>query len=292
MSFASDIKKEITNSQIRSSCCRRALLHGVLSSKAVVSEDTVRLSLESKETVEFIKPLVKEFYGRDVESEISANGGRRHTVNFKSAKCAGFLAEQSLGDVVPFAEKCPGCRGAFLKGVFLSSGRISDPRKQYCLEFSIEFRTKIMSSVFDSLGLSFAVRERKAEKIFYTKNSTKIEDFFALAEIHSAAFQIINAKIEKDFSNNANRARNLDTFNIKKSVEVGSGQAEILMELQRRGLLNQLPEDLLKTAKLRLDFPEMSLAQLAIKSIPPLTKSGIVHRMQKIMKMAKELLNN
>lgn len=292
MSFSSKVKEEIIYSTIKNSCCRRALLHGVIASKAFLEDGMILISIENEETASYLKPLIKEFFSRDAFTGVSPKGGRRRFVSFKSNSCEKYLTDILSGSGKLMASKCASCNAYFLKGVFLASGRASDPQKQYCLEFSLGNRAELFIQYFNDLGLPLRARERAGEKLVYTKNSATIEDFFANAEIQSAAFEIINVMIAKEFVNNANRGRNVDTVNIRKAVVTGNEQAVILSKLEDRGLLTQLPEDLYRTARLRLEHPDFSLNQLAIHSVPPLTKSGLVHRLSRIMKIAKELLNN
>jgi DNA-binding protein WhiA len=292
MSFSSKIKDEIIGSHIKNSCCRRALLHGIISSKANLCDGVVVISVENTEIANFISTLIKEFFGRDAFIGSSSKGGRCKFISFKSAACEKYILDLLSGGTGLFVSKCPSCNYYFYKGLFLGAGRISDPQKQYCLEFSLGKRINLFAEHFEEVGLYLKIRQRAEECILYTKNSSVIEDFFAIAEIQSAAFEIINTKIEKDFLNNANRGRNLDTVNIKRSVDTGNEQANILYELEKKGLLYKLPDELLSTAKLRMQYPDYTLNQLAIHSVPPLTKSGVVHRLSKIMKLAKELLNN
>ena len=101
---------------------------------------------------------------------------------------------------------------------------------------------------------------------------------------------VTDIKIANEFMNNANRLRNFDTVNISKAVDAASPQYALIKKLVENDLFNLLPEELQETAKMRLKNPDMSLNQLAIHSIPPISKSGITHRMSKIMKIGKELL--
>ena len=131
---------------------------------------------------------------------------------------------------------------------------------------------------------------RGKENLLYTKNSNTIEDFFALAELTDATFKIINVKIANGLKNEANRLRNFDTVNISKAVAAADNQFKIINELNKRKLLNSLPEELISTAKMRLENPDMSLSQLALHSTPPISKSGITHRMSRIIRIGEELL--
>lgn len=290
MSFSSDLKNEIISTSAKSSCCRRAFLQGVLSARGKVCDGDVMLSLESLPMAEYTASLIKEAYGKDANIGSSPRGGRCKYLSFASPAARQYL-DMLFSDVsVLFREKCQSCRSLYLRGIFFACGRISDPVKQFCLEFSLENRAKYFLDYFESLGLSFKLASRKSETLLYTKNSSQIEDFFAFAELHSAAFEIMNSKIANEFKNNANRIRNFDTVNISKAVSTAAFQCSLFEKLLEKGLLNSLPEELEATARLRLANPDMSMAQLAIHSTPPISKSGINHRMTKLVKLAEELL--
>ena len=189
-----------------------------------------------------------------------------------------------------YNEKCPSCTAAFLKGVFFATGRYSDPSKQFCLEFSLGNRISIINNSFLDLGFEFKQATRKSENLIYTKNSCVIEDFFAASDLNDTTYEIMNIKIRNDFLNNANRLRNFDTVNILKAVDAAAPQLSVIKELEALGLLTMLPDELEDTARLRLKNPDLSLTQLARMSVPPLSKSGMTHRMSKIIKLGKELI--
>ena len=54
-------------------------------------------------------------------------------------------------------------------------------------------------------------------------------------------------------------------------------------------LLAQLPDKLRKTAALRLEYPELSLSELAETFDPPVTKSCLNHRLRKLVELAEGL---
>ena len=66
-------------------------------------------------------------------------------------------------------------------------------------------------------------------------------------------------------------------------------QVGAIEKLRRSARWDTLPEKLRQTAALRLEYPELSLVQLAEKCDPPVTKSCMNHRMRKLMEEAKEL---
>lgn len=292
MSFSYKIKEDIMKTQYKSSCCRRALFQGIVAAKGKLDDNgNVYVNLEKSEMIDFTGALINEFFGKDIT--VSSPGGRCKRLSFSGKSQALFIkaleantqAEKGL-----YQKKCASCTSAFLKGIFFSCGRVSDPNKQFCLEFSLGNRLEQLFECFCDLGFDFKHQNRKSERILYTKNSTVIEDFFATAELNEVAYTFMNIKIANEFLNNANRLRNFDTVNISKAVDAASPQYVLIKKLVDNNLFNMLPEELHETAKMRLKNPDMSLNQLAIHSVPPISKSGITHRMTKIMKIGKELL--
>ena len=292
MSFSSDVKQTVIEAQYRSLCCRRAFLDGVLLAKAAVDgKRSVSVNLEKLEYAEYVSKYVKEIYSKEPKITTPPKGGRCKVVSFSSRTLGVTLAAARDLDRRPFTLKCQGCTAAFLRGVFLACGRMTDPNKSFCLEFSLGNNISVIKNSFDELGLEFKTAIRRTETLLYTKNSTVIEDFFAMADLMSATFAVVNIKFENEQINIANRQTNLDSGNISRAVSAAAAQYELIKELYDRRLFGKLPEELRYTAELRLNNPEMSLAQLAMHSHPPITKSGLIHRMNKIMKLSKELLN-
>lgn len=290
MSVSYEVKKIIISEQYRNICCRRALLNGILAAKAIIGEDNnIYINLDKEEQVIFIASLIKEFYGKEITASSSQKGGRGKRFFFDSKSARNYISSLSEEGTL-FIDKCKSCTASFLRGAFLGCGRFSDPEKQFCLEFSLGNRIYLFLKLFNSLGINMKSVVRRKENILYTKNSSVIEDFFATAELNETAYTIMNIKIRNEFLNEANRIRNFDTVNISKTVDAATPQLAIIEKLNEHKLLEMLPEELIGTAKLRLAYPDFSLSQLARLSVPPLTKSGITHRMSKIMKLGKEIL--
>ncbi len=288
MSFSTEQKAEIISQTQKNSCCRRALLCGVLFSRGELTENGIVISVDSEMTADFLSSLIAEIYSKT--AEVSTAAGRRRLVSFSSRSAEAYLASLSHG-AQPFTEKCKTCRSAFLQGTFLASGRISDPMKQYLLEFSL--RGDSLSRAFrffEDLGLEPRISEKKNESVVYFKNSNTLEDFFALAGMNQLAFVLMNAKIQRELRNSANRIANCETNNIKKAVNASQSQIAILRELDEKGLMSQLPDELEKTARLRMEHDDLSLAQLSALMTPRVSKPGLSHRLKRITEIATSLL--
>lgn len=290
MSFLSERKNEIIEHSYKNSCCRRSMLNGILFSKGSLDNGTISVKIENTEIAEYIEFLVKELFGKDSVISHCEKGGRCKIVSFQSPACERYLFSLDADGASYFSEKCPLCKSAFLRGFFLACGRITDPKKQYRLEFAPITRHEQLLNLFDELGMQFSVSKRRNEKILYSGNSAVVEDFFAAAGMNSTVFLLMNSKIENDFKNTANRIRNCETNNILKTVSASARWVEAIEALEKANLLSTLPEELEETARKRLEYKDYSLARLAAEFTPPISKPGLSHRLNKIVEMAENLL--
>jgi DNA-binding protein WhiA len=222
--------------------------------------------------------------------EVTSNvGGRRKILSFNIKSIARYLSDiEQVG--ISYPEKCSLCQSYFLKGLFLAAGRVSDPVKQYSLEFSVGSRTAVLVDFFKSLGLAPKISEKKNETLVYFRNSSQLEDFFALANMNQTAFEVMNAKIKGELRNTANRIANCETNNIDRAVSASMSQIALIEELINKGLISLLPDELERTARFRMENKDMSLSQLAGAITPPISKSGLSHRLKKITEMAENIL--
>ena len=289
MSFSSEQKKEITDTPLHAPCCKAAMIRGVLAAKAELSAGEVILSVEGQANAEFIASLIFDCFSKHAEISTSKSGGRRRIVSFAAPAAVKYLEDFAAGGE-PFRHRCAVCQSAFLRGVFLVSGRVSDPAKQYSLEFLIPHSRERIYRYLVGLGLTPRVSEKPSEILIYFRKSTDIEDFFALAGMNNTAFAIMNAKINGEIRNNVNRIINCTTSNIGKAVSASLQQIELIELLIERGLISKLPEELEVTARLRLEHRDMSLSQLAAIITPKISKPGLSHRLKRITELARELL--
>ena len=289
-SFCIEQKEELVSQLPKNSCCRRALLHGVLAVRGEISQSTVVLTLDNKNIAEAMRGLISEFFGKEAEYLKKRQGERTVSVSFSSPAAIRYLSEIVSSQTMAPMPKCHACAAFFLQGIFLACGRVSSPQKQYCLELLPKNRTNTLNAYLLDLGIDMHPSQRLGEDVLYLKNSGAIEDFFAIAMMNATAFRMMNAKIESDIRNTANRVANCETNNIEKAVAASARQIAAIEDLASRGLLSSLPEELEKTARLRLEHRDLSLSQLAALCVPPITKPGLSHRLGKIVSMAGRLL--
>lgn len=197
-----------------------------------------------------------------------------------------FLLENALIDRENFT--CPECRNAFLRGVFLRCGSVNSPNKSNHLEMKVgsEMNADEMSIFLREMGLEAKVSKRREKYVVYFKDGDTIFHVLSVMGAQKCAFDLVNTQIEKNIRNNVNRVNNCEMANLQKSANATGRQLDAIRELMRDERFETLPEKLLYTAVLRRDNPDLSLTDLANIHEPPITKSCVNHRLEKLIKIA------
>ncbi len=293
MSFTETVKNEICAGLPKKTCCRRALLFGMMIMRGHVVDDRVSLYLDGEAVFFVAEKMIFEQFGREAIRQKRKDAVNAWMLNFSSANAASRIKNAAdLDPRNPVEEKCSACRRSFLSGIFLAAGRVCDPGKQYLLEFSCGEKREFLADFLSLFSLTPKWADRRKERILYFRDSTSIEDLFTHIGITHATFAVMDKKIEHGMRNDANRIANCDANNIEKSIAASMKQVELIKRLIGENKISFLPPELEKTARLRLQYDGMTVAQLAAMADPPLTKSGLHHRLQKITDMAEILLND
>ena len=187
------------------------------------------------------------------------------------------------------------CYPDFVAGAFCACGTVADPQKDYHLEFSVSYYQlckdlmKLISEIEPEEPLKPKKVVRKYEMVIYFKGSEQIEDILFFMGAQNRAFDVVNAKVEKDIRNRANRLKNCDSANLDKVIQAGVKQSKAIRRIKNKKGFEWLPEQLRELAELRMDHPEMSLNEIAENLSEPLSRSGVNHRLKKLEKMAEDL---
>ncbi len=183
---------------------------------------------------------------------------------------------------------------AFLIGLFLASGSIIDPNKEYHLEFVTSFAeiAEEIRRLLVHVGVSVKLSERKGVYIVYLKESESIEDLLTYMGATMSSLEIMNVKILKDVRNKANRISNCDTANIEKSIAAAAKQVEDIEFIEKTMGFGGLSEDLREIAEIRLENPDFSLRELGQALEKPISRSGVNHRMKKLSAIADDIRKN
>ena len=182
------------------------------------------------------------------------------------------------------------CRKALIRGAFLGGGTIIDPRKNYNLELVApdEELAEEMRKLLRDAGFGFSLVKRKSKYVLYMKNSESISDFLSYIGAFQAQMELLNIKIEKEIRNEFNRAANSEIANLEKTINAAVEQIKVIEKIEKTKGIDKLPEDLREVARLRLSHKNLSLSELGAMLNPPLTKSGVNHRLKKLMQYGED----
>ena len=197
-----------------------------------------------------------------------------------------------VGNSIVYQRDC--CKRAFIRGAFLSSGSISDPRKGYHFEIvcTDEEKAGQLQEIIRSFHIDAKIVSRKKSYVVYVKEGAQIVDMLAIMEANVALMDLENIRILKEMRNSVNRKVNCETANINKTVSAAVKQIEDIRLIEEKVGFQSLNEGLEEVARLRLQYPEATLKELGMMLTPQVGKSGVNHRLRKLSTLAEKLREN
>lgn len=297
-SYTIETKTTLSAVQIKSCCCKKAFLFGMLYPLSDFEVGEIRLSVELEKSMSLFTAMAKSVCKAELIWEQINRKSRRgepqeiwHLLGGEECFPPALISEFAAATrEISTLRICENCYAAFIRGVFLSVGTVVAPENAYHVEFAIsdEGRCEQFCTILNQLGFAAKITSRRGVRAIYLKESEIIEDLFTYIGAPTVALQIMNTKIMRDIRNNENRRANCDTANIFKSTGAAAAQIRAIKQLKESGRLGTLHKNLQITAELRLEYPEVSLIELAGLHEPPITKSGVSHRLQKLVAAAED----
>ena len=225
-----------------------------------------------------------------LQADLSSDTVRELAQMIRACDSSGNLREDGCCTVPAelLGRSC--CRRNYVRDLFLCCGSVSDPRKEYHLEWSCD--SKEQASQLKEILLSFGKEAkavlRKKDHVVYFKDSEDIVDLLNLMGAPISMMEMENQRILKGLRNSVNRRVNCETANIGKTVSASRKQIIDIRFLEDSGILRTLPESLRKMAELRLQYPDTPLRELGDLAVPPIGKSGVNHRLRRLTEIAEK----
>lgn len=296
MSFSSEVKRELCKPGISRKCCAQAEAYGVLLYCNTFHSREVRIITESPFLKKRLPVLFRKAFKIQFDEVPAQEEGKGTFLIHDPEKLRrifetfGHEMDSAPSIHVNFAVlEEEHCRMAFLRGAFLAGGSVTDPEKSYHLEIvtSHYYVSREMLVLLREAGFEAKETTRKSNYITYFKQSEHIEDFLTAIGAPLAAMEIMTSKLERDLRGSVNRRVNCDSANLDKTVAAAQNQIDAIHLLKERGGWSSLPEKLRETAELRVNYPELTLSQLAELFQPPISKSALNHRLRKLVEEAR-----
>lgn len=298
MSFSQDVKNEIVQKKITRECCALAASYGIACFGRYFDSKGLVLHTELLGVAQYAKRLfgICGVHGAIITKERPSGPLYEFKVDDpqevdKMLKLFHCEEEQVSRPIDPRLIRCGHCFSAFVASAFLCCGTMTDPSKEYNLEFLCP-RYNLAKDLEGILAEhEFTPRRtvRKGVNVIYVKASEQVADLLTFMGAGGAAMQIMDHKMFKELRNKTNRLNNCEMANIDKVVTANVAARRAIEYLQEKGDFDALPAPLRQAAQLRLDWPDLSLAQLVQKSPEPISKSGLSHRLKKLEQLADEL---
>lgn len=301
MSFSSEIKKELCLVQSLRELPKdrlAAMLYGMfyagktLEGRRVIQTENPELAAAAAFLAESVFPGERHETKRLVK-----NDGSLFTFSIRSPQ-----VRERFGDMSEIATQIVSGNdndaGAFLRGVFVSCGSVTDPNKEYHLELVLPVaervteRTEQLCRFIEEHGMAVKTTVRGKTPVLYAKESGLIEDFLTYIGAGNHALEIMRVKVEKDFRNRVNRSVNCDSANLDKTVAASEKSRRDIEYIIENIGFEALKPELRETARLRLENPESSLSELCAMFSPPISRSGLNHRLKKLSQIAGTLRND
>ena len=299
VSFSAGAKAEICKIFPGRDCCALAQCFGILLYCNSFTSSGIKIITESRDFALLLPKLFKRTFNLnfDVFPSMEAPGKLIFQIIDEEKieiimDAFGFDSADTLALHVnlPLVEDdC--CKAAFLRGVFLAGGSVTDPEKGYHIEIATTHKSVSAETymlMHESMDFYPKAAQRSGGYVLYLKQSDLITDFLTFLGAPVSAMGIMEAKLEKELNNKVNRRCNCDDANTSKVVEAAQEQLAAIRVLKERGVLHKLPQKLQQAAIARENNPESALSELAGMMEPPITKPAMNHRLKKLVQMAKE----
>ena len=303
MSYTTNIKEEILNN-ISSKSEIIAELSGYIRNNGHNTPNGFQLTTENSGICDRIEKQIETIYEVKLKKEIkdSLNFSKNDLLVLTLEEKKDFILEdigyQDKNGV--YLERPPqyivGANEeirAYIKGVFLTSGSINDPKtSRYHMELLIEQASEavFVQKLLNLFDLNVKILTRDKGYMLYIKEADKISDFLKLIKATQSVLYFENQRIYRNKKNQANRLNNCEQANMDKVVATATSQLDdiaIIEDNLGKSLLDDKTQEALEYRK---KYPEASLKELSeiisLETGNPISKSGLNHRFRKIKDLA------
>ena len=218
--------------------------------------------------------------------KVGRRGGSVYEVLFESNAFLTFIDPYMLPDVISdeISSSEP-LRRAMLRGAFIARGSMSDPTRSYRIEIlcKTDAFVKMLVLLMHSENIRPMTRVLDTSWSIYFKKHEEICDFLVILGATNLMLQLQNIRVEHDVNRTVARSMNLDSWTVRQQSEASAKRTKLLEELLASDKAARIPKELLEVARVHIDNPGASLTELGQLMDPPISKSGMNHRLRKLL---------
>lgn len=314
MSFSSETKNELARVLPEKKCCMLAEISGFLRVAGSLrlagnGKFKIVLTTENPAVARHYKTLIKAYYGIDAKLEIGESNspgkaGYSYSLTIKPEDRSDLIlretgillvkaGEDYISDGIYFNNlhsKC--CKKAYIRGVFLGCGSITDPGKRYQMEFitsSKKFAADLKKLINSFVDLNANVATRRTSYVVYIKRASYISDMLAIMKAYNSMLEFQNVMINKGIRADATRMTNCDNANLDRALMTAEKQLTQIKKIEEKLGLENIPGALRELALIRLEHPDANLTEIGELLNPPIKKSGVNKKFKKLEEIADKL---
>lgn len=285
MSFSSEVKEELSKlSNLANKDAVKWEFIGYLTTNHITQEQNkIKFSTENEYNINRFSKLLNNLNCTNYEIKITGK-------NFSIIVPAAEIKEISHIDEKLILNENEIVQKAFIRGAFLGSGSMTNPKNSYHLEilFANLKVAEISLKILENYNIKLKSITKNQSYGIYAKDGEEISKFLAFVGANNAVLKFEEIRVYRDMRNNVNRIVNCETANLAKTVNAAVKQVNAINKLKKSGKFNSLPDNLKELANLRLENPESSLIELGKMLKEPIGKSGVNYRMNRILNMSEE----
>ena len=291
-SFSLEVKEELCGVKFKEIEARAELAAMILFGENI-SDGNIMLKTERAEIAARIQAVFKKAVGEEVFIDV-LKGRKMFCVNIRMevAETLGVYFSD-FGDIELDEDvyETDEAKRAFLRGAFVISGTITDPLKGYSCELLTynENMAYLSAEILENFNIKANTVKRNNYYVTYLKDRSSVFDFLNIVGAHSLMMEMMVTQIEKDFNNRSNREGNCRAANLDKTISASAKQSQAILKIQSSHIWNELDDNTRQLATLRVENYDLSLAEIGALMSPPMTKSSVNRRMNKLIELSEEL---
>ncbi|MBO4928791.1 MAG: DNA-binding protein WhiA [Clostridiales bacterium] len=252
-------------------------------------KDVARVCCTSEETaqrlIEDVHALGNELIPEGPR-KIGRQGGSLYEVSFSATEFDRFITPYILPDTITDEiSSSEELRRAMLRGAFVARGSMSDPNRTYRIEMlcKTDAFVKMLVLLLHAENIRPNTRVLDMTWSIYFKKHEEICDFLVIMGSSKLMLELQNIRAQHDVNSMVARTMNLDNWTVKQQSEASAIRTQQLQKLLASDKAAKIPRELLEVAKVHIENPGLSLTELGRQMNPPISKSGMNHRLKKLL---------
>lgn len=283
MSFSSDIKEKLCTVALRTDAEIISEIAGCFRVSGAISDNGIRMSASGESFVDRLKRNIAQIFKTEA---IISKKGNSFWIEIEDEDAVGTMVSEILTEEFLCDEEC---ENAFLRGAFLSGGSVSDPEKSWHIEFDTHYmpEAEFIAQLLEEREIRCGISERKGRYVVYSKDCDSIAAILGSIGAGVDALGLFGIQVERRMRNDINRRVNFESANMDKSIKAASKHIYAIKMLKDSGKWDKLPDVLKEMGELRIKNPDVSLKALGEMLNPPIGKSGVNHRLNRLIEAAE-----